>query len=105
MEDGIFPGDMAKYNEEDMEEERRLCYVAITRAKKELYLSSSRTRMIFGQTRRNPPSSFLAEIDPALLDETQSPELSNGGGFRCRIRQLQHECAGRPGYPARPAAT
>lgn len=82
MEDGIFPGDMAKYNEEDMEEERRLCYVAITRAKKELYLSSSRTRMIFGQTRRNPPSSFLAEIDPALLDETQSPELSSyGGGF------------------------
>ena len=82
MEDGVFPGDMAKYNEEDMEEERRLCYVAITRAKKELYLSSSRTRMIFGQTRRNPPSSFLAEIDPALLDETQSPELSSyGGGF------------------------
>ena len=80
MEDGIFPGDMAKYNEEDMEEERRLCYVAITRAKKELYLSSSRTRMIFGQTRRNPPSSFLAEIDPALLDETQSPELSSYGG-------------------------
>ena len=64
MEDGIFPGEMAKYNEEDMEEERRLCYVAITRAKKELYLSTSRTRMIFGQTRRNPPSAFLSEIDP-----------------------------------------
>ena len=82
MEDGIFPGDAAKYNEEDMEEERRLCYVAITRAKKELYLSSSRTRMIFGQTRRNPPSTFLSEIDPGLLDETQSPELSSyGSGF------------------------
>lgn len=82
MEDGIFPGDMAKYNEEDMEEERRLCYVAITRAKKELYLSSSRTRMIFGQTRRNPPSAFLGEIDPNLLDESQSPELAGyGGGF------------------------
>ena len=82
MEDGIFPGDMAKYNEEDMEEERRLCYVAITRAKKELYLSTSRTRMIFGQTRRNPPSTFLSEIDPDLLDESQSPELVGyGGGF------------------------
>ena len=82
MEDGIFPGEMAKYNEEDMEEERRLCYVAITRAKKELYLSTSRTRMIFGQTRRNPPSAFLSEIDPGLLDETQSPELTGyGGGF------------------------
>ena len=82
MEDGIYPGDMAKYNEEDMEEERRLCYVAITRAKKELYLSTSRTRMIFGQTRRNPPSTFLSEIDPDLLDESQSPELAGyGGGF------------------------
>ena len=82
MEDGIFPGDMAKYNEEDMEEERRLCYVAITRAKKELYLSTSRTRMIFGQTRRNPPSTFLSEIDADLLDESQSPELAGyGGGF------------------------
>ena len=82
MEDGVFPGDMARYNEEDMEEERRLCYVAITRAKKELYLSSSRSRLIFGQTRRNPPSTFLSEIDPGLLDETQSPELAySSGGF------------------------
>ncbi len=100
MEDGIFPGDMAKYNEEDMEEERRLCYVAITRAKKELYLSSSRTRMIFGQTRRNPPSSFLAEIDPALLDETQSPELSNyGGGFGAGYGSYSTNVpGGRSGY-------
>ena len=81
MEDGVFPGDLARYNEADMEEERRLCYVAITRAKKELYLSSSRSRMIFGQTKRNPPSCFLSEIDPALLDETQSPELAYSSGF------------------------
>ena len=100
MEDGIFPGDMAKYNEEDMEEERRLCYVAITRAKKELYLSSSRTRMIFGQTRRNPPSSFLAEIDLALLDETQSPELSSyGGGFGAGYGSYSTNVpGGRSGY-------
>ena len=100
MEDGIFPGDMAKYNEEDMEEERRLCYVAITRAKKELYLSSSRTRMIFGQTRRNPPSSFLAEIDPALLDETQSPELSSyGSGFGAGYGSYSTNVpGGRSGY-------
>ena len=81
MEDGVFPGDLARYNEADMEEERRLCYVAITRAKKELYLSSSRSRMIFGQTKRNPPSCFLSEIDPALLDETQSPDLAYSSGF------------------------
>ena len=100
MEDGIFPGDMAKYNEEDMEEERRLCYVAITRAKKELYLSSSRTRMIFGQTRRNPPSAFLGEIDPNLLDETQSPELSSyGGGFGAGYGSYSTNVpGGRSGY-------
>ena len=99
MEDGIFPGEMAKYNEEDMEEERRLCYVAITRAKKELYLSTSRTRMIFGQTRRNPPSAFLSEIDPGLLDETQSPELTGYGGFGAGYGSYSTNVpGGRSGY-------
>ena len=100
MEDGIFPGDAAKYNEEDMEEERRLCHVAITRAKKELYLSSSCTRMIFGQTRRNPPSTFLSEIDPGLLDETQSPELSSyGSGFGAGYGSYSTNVpGGRSGY-------
>lgn len=100
MEDGIFPGDMAKYNEEDMEEERRLCYVAITRAKKELHLSSSRTRMIFGQTRRNSPSAFLGEIDPNLLDESQSPELASyGGGFGAGYGSYSTNVpGGRSGY-------
>lgn len=100
MEDGIFPGDMAKYNEEDMEEERRLCYVAITRAKKELYLSTSRTRMIFGQTRRNPPSTFLTEIDPGLLEEIQSPELASyGSGFGAGYGSYSTNVpGGRSGY-------
>ena len=100
MEDGVLPGDMARYNEEDMEEERRLCYVAITRAKKELYLSSSRSRLIFGQTRRNPPSTFLSEIDPDLLDETQSPELAcSGGGFGAGYGSYSTNVpGGRSGY-------
>ena len=100
MEDGVFPGDMARYNEEDMEEERRLCYVAITRAKKELYLSSSRSRLIFGQTRRNPPSTFLSEIDPDLLDENQSPELAySGGGFGAGYGSYSTNVpGGRSGY-------
>ena len=99
MEDGVFPGDMARYNEEDMEEERRLCYVAITRAKKELYLSSSRSRLIFGQTRRNPPSTFLSEIDPDLLDETQSPELACSGGFGAGYGSYSTNVpGGRSGY-------
>ena len=100
MEDGIFPGDMARYNEEDMEEERRLCYVAITRAKKELYLSTSRSRLIFGQTRRNPPSCFLSEIDPGLMEETQSPELAySAGGFGAGYGTYSnHVPGGRSGY-------
>ena len=100
MEDGVFPGDLARYSEEEMEEERRLCYVGITRAKKELYLSSSRSRMIFGQTRRNPPSAFLSEIDPGLLDETQSPELTGyGGGFGAGYGSYSTNVpGGRSGY-------
>ena len=100
MEDGIFPGDMARYAQDDMEEERRLCYVAITRAKKELYLSSSRSRLIFGQTRRNPPSCFLDEIGPEHLDETQSEELAWApGGFGAGYGSYSHNVpGGRSGY-------
>ncbi|MCI2046161.1 MAG: UvrD-helicase domain-containing protein [Faecalibacterium sp.] len=76
MEEGIFPSEMSRYSEDDLEEERRLCYVGITRAKKELYLSSSVSRMLFGQTRRNDPSRFLAEIDAEFLDESESPALA-----------------------------
>ena len=79
MEEGVFPSDMCRYSEEELEEERRLCYVGITRAKKELYLSSSQSRMIFGQTRRNPPSRFLNEIDPHLLEMEESPAVSSRG--------------------------
>lgn len=73
MEEGVFPSELSRFSEEDMEEERRLCYVGITRARKELYLSCSQSRMIFGQTRRNRPSRFLEEIDATLLDEKASP--------------------------------
>ncbi len=68
MEEGIFPGEMSRYNDEDLEEERRLCYVGITRAKKQLYLSSAETRFMFGQTKRNRLSRFYEEIDEELLD-------------------------------------
>ena len=76
MEEGVFPGEMSKYSHEDMEEERRLAYVGITRAKKELYLSSSSSRMLFGRTQRNDPSRFLNEIDEEYLDRTESPILA-----------------------------
>lgn len=62
LEDGIFPGSRSFYNDDDMEEERRLAYVAVTRAKKQLYITSAGRRMIFGQTQRNVKSRFITEI-------------------------------------------
>lgn len=72
MEEGIFPSEMSRYSDEDLEEERRLCYVGITRAKKKLSLCSAQSRMIFGQTRRNRKSRFLDEIDAEFVEEKQS---------------------------------
>ncbi len=62
MEDGIFPGSRSLDSEEDMEEERRLAYVAVTRAKKQLYVTSAGRRMIFGQTQHNVTSRFIREM-------------------------------------------
>lgn len=77
LEEGIFPSEMSRFSDEDLEEERRLCYVGITRAKKELFLSSSASRMIFGQTKRNRPSRFLEEIDATLINSKQSRSIAN----------------------------
>lgn len=76
MEDGIFPGMQSIFNPEELEEERRLAYVALTRAKKNLYLSNVAHRMLFGQTARNKPSRFIADIPEELLeiqDDTYNP--------------------------------
>ena len=75
MEENIFPGAMSQYSEEDLEEERRLAYVGITRAKKELYISHCATRMLYGRTCYNEPSRFLNEIDPEYVETTRSPAL------------------------------
>ena len=88
MEEGVFPSEMSKYSEADLEEERRLAYVGITRAKKELYISNSVTRMLYGRTQRNEPSRFLREIEPEYLEETRSPVLEQrsrlgGWGSNC----------------------
>ncbi len=72
MEEGIFPSEMSSFSKEDLEEERRLCYVGITRAKKQLQLCSAASRMLFGQTRRNRPSRFLGEIRSEYLEEQES---------------------------------
>lgn len=81
VEEGIFPGEMSKYNPDDIEEERRLCYVGITRAKKVLYISHCNERMIFGQTKRPQPSRFVEELDKSvceLIDKTPKSTLVKG---------------------------
>ncbi|MBQ7055240.1 MAG: ATP-binding domain-containing protein, partial [Oscillospiraceae bacterium] len=68
-EEGVFPGMQAIYDMTEMEEERRLAYVGITRAKKKLYLSHARERMVFGATNRNRISRFAEEIPDSKLDK------------------------------------
>lgn len=68
MEEGLFPTTRAFGYEDEMEEERRLCYVGITRAKENLYLTYAKTRMLFGNTTYTRPSRFIDEIPPELLD-------------------------------------
>ncbi len=69
MEDGLFPHLRALTDPEELEEERRLAYVGITRAEKQLFLSHAWSRLIFGQTQYNPPSRFIDEIPDELLEE------------------------------------
>ncbi len=68
MEDGIFPGVQSMFDPELVEEERRLAYVSITRAKKRLYITNAAQRMMFGQTMRNRPSRFLGEVPKELCE-------------------------------------
>jgi DNA helicase II / ATP-dependent DNA helicase PcrA len=63
MEESIFPSSRSLYDQDQMEEERRLCYVGMTRAREELVLTSAASRMLYGTTQHNPPSRFLADID------------------------------------------
>ncbi|MBP5379364.1 MAG: UvrD-helicase domain-containing protein [Ruminococcus sp.] len=69
MDDGIFPSARSFDSEDDMEEERRLAYVAITRAKNHLYLTNARQRMLFGQTQHNVTSRFMKEIGSELVEK------------------------------------
>ena len=69
LDDGIFPSSRSFDSEDDMEEERRLAYVAITRAKNRLYLANASQRMLFGQTQHNVTSRFMREIGSELLEK------------------------------------
>ena len=74
FEEGIFPGLQAIYDPNEIQEERRLCYVAITRAKESLYLLNADSRMLFGSTSRNRPSRFSLEIPLDLINKTREQD-------------------------------
>lgn len=81
MENGIFPGMQSMLEESDMEEERRLAYVGITRAKKKLILTRASSRMMYGKTTSNPPSDFLREIPISLVNDISPKAFASRGGF------------------------
>jgi DNA helicase II / ATP-dependent DNA helicase PcrA len=80
LEEGLFPHEQSVTERDGLEEERRLAYVAITRARKRLYLSHAQTRMLHGQTRYNIPSRFLEEIPQQLL-KWLTPRFSKQKAF------------------------
>jgi DNA helicase-2/ATP-dependent DNA helicase PcrA len=99
LEEGLFPHSRSSDDEVELEEERRLCYVAITRAQRRLVLSSAARRRVFGDYQSTNPSRFVDEIPPELIDEVPTflspqPSFSQfphrrpaGGGYRGRVRE------------------
>ncbi len=83
LEDGVFPASRAKYDDGEMEEERRLMYVAVTRAQERLYLTRARNRFLHGQSKPTIPSVFFTEIDDALSNKTEiKPQVSADCGVK-----------------------
>ena len=74
MEEGIFPHQAAFFDNNELEEERRLCYVAITRAKEKLYIVNAKRRTLYGIDSVNPPSRFISEINKELLEPDEVKE-------------------------------
>jgi DNA helicase-2/ATP-dependent DNA helicase PcrA len=79
MEDGVFPHYRSMGDSAQLEEERRLAYVGITRARERLYLTHAWSRSLFGTTSYNPPSRFLAEIPGDLLRSIEEDEVRDVG--------------------------
>jgi DNA helicase-2/ATP-dependent DNA helicase PcrA len=81
MEETIFPHSRALYDQQEMEEERRLCYVGMTRAKEELYMMHAASRMLYGTTQHNPPARFLSEISSESIQETSGGYSPNNNSY------------------------
>ena len=95
-EEGVFPGIRAIGELAELEEERRLCYVAMTRAKRRLYFISARQRMLFGRTAAASPSRFVREIDNGNIEKHESPDRSGNYSFDFSNRPLSERDSQRP---------
>lgn len=99
MEEGVFPHSRSLMEEAEMEEERRLAYVGITRAEEELFITNAQMRTLFGRTNMNPPSRFIKEIPVELLEDAvpqvKKPSPFSGGG-RTMAKQPARSAVGRP---------
>ncbi len=83
MEEGIFPHSRSALDASQLEEERRLCYVGMTRAKQQLYLLHAQSRLLYGQIQRNPPSRFLLDVP---LEVQSEPEMVLAGAHETALR-------------------
>ena len=108
MEEGIFPHFRALNSPDEMEEERRLCYVGITRAQRNVFLTRAQSRMIYGEVQVNRPSRFLSEIPESLLENKQKRPMKPGPAQQLHLppRQLSPVTPSilRPAAAPRPAA-
>lgn len=93
MEENIFPHSRSLMDNDEMEEERRLAYVGITRAEKQLYLSCAQMRTLYGRSSFNTPSRFLNEIDAQLLEETIAKRSSQSGSYSAPKRRSSYRQA------------
>ncbi|WLR54900.1 DNA helicase PcrA [Mesobacillus subterraneus] len=100
MEEGVFPHSRSLMEEDEMEEERRLAYVGITRAEEELFITNAQMRTLFGRTNMNPESRFIKEIPADLVEDAvpkvRRPAPTSGG-------RSASASGGRPGTSARPS--
>ena len=89
LEEGLFPGSRSMGDPSELEEERRLCYVAITRAKESLDISYARQRMLYGRTTTNVPSRFVEELPESCVEKTVSESLTAVRGQYQTYRQQE----------------
>jgi DNA helicase II / ATP-dependent DNA helicase PcrA len=100
LEEGLFPHARSAEDEGELEEERRLCYVGITRARRRLYLTSAARRRIFGEYQNTEPSRFLDEIPPDLVEQEFSSYSSPFAGTRGGWEYRQNPYGRRGGRPS-----